>query len=53
MAKLLVGILIGIIVSADAFMVGFCVWYERHHPQTQNWCFLMGDEVKHENTNCL
>ena len=33
MAKLLVGIVIGIIMSADTFMVGFCIWYERQHPE--------------------
>lgn len=41
MAKLLVGIIIGIVMSADAFMVGFCIWYERQHPEVRRNCFLL------------
>lgn len=39
MAKLLVGIIIGIVISDDAFMVGFCVWYERQHPEVHKNSF--------------
>ena len=38
MAKLLVGIIIGIVMSADAFMVGFCIWYEKRFPQSLARC---------------
>ena len=32
MAQLIAGILIGIVLCADAGMVAFCVWYEGHFP---------------------
>lgn len=32
MAHLIAGILLGIVLCADAGMVAFCVWYERHFP---------------------
>ncbi len=32
MAKMIAGIIIGFIMAADAFMVIFCVWYERRFP---------------------
>ena len=33
MIQLIAGSVIGFFLSSVLWMVGFCVWYERHNPQ--------------------
>ena len=45
MEKLIAGIIIGLIIAAETFMVIFCVWYERRFPNEVPWHHCESDST--------
>ena len=37
MIKLIVGFVLGMIVCAEAGIIGYCIWHEKHYPETLDY----------------